>query len=247
MKSHKSTKIFTSKWLKTNWNSLLPQECLLCHSHVDSAPELLLCDYCYSSLPHIAIACSICSTPMSINSTSEICGACATSDRQWQSCYASYHYAEPISKFIHAFKYEHELRLTNTLCHELIDSIQLRNEPLPELLIPTPMHSQRLAKRGYNHSTVLAKHLSTELQIPWADVISKKTETSQLVGLDRKQRAKAIKNSFVLNQKVENNLNNKHVAIIDDVMTTGTTASLIASLLVKAGCSKIEVWCIART
>jgi len=212
-------------------NTLTPQQCVLCQSTIHTA------------------ACAICSTPMPLN-TKElegICGVCLKTNRHWSLCTAAYEYCEPVSDLIHQFKYQHELRLKYTLCHALIENVEFQ-ESLPDFLIPVPMHYSRLAKRGYNHSLILAKTLSERLNIPVIHAVKKVHETPSLTKLSSKERAKTIKQSFELDTVTTKNLlNGKHVAIIDDVVTTGTTSSEVAKVLLQAKPRDIVVWCIART
>jgi ComF family protein len=238
-------------------NTLFPQSCILCHSRITTAPAFLICEECEQSLPIIQTSCALCSTPLSTNSNcanlnsaksnSDLCGYCLNHQRPWQNCIVSFHYSEPISSLIHRFKYQHELRLIGTLSQKLIEEIRYRDSPLPDALVPVPMHSKRLAKRGYNHAAVLAKQISTQLNIPRKNIVKKTIETTQLVTLKESERKNALKNSFELNKNYLSDIKNWHIAIIDDVMTTGTTATKIAKLLAKSGCENIEVWCIART
>jgi len=245
LKALKEGKKESNHKLRNITNSLAPQRCVLCQSTIYTSPELLICDYCDDSLTRINMACAICSTPM--NSVEEICGVCLKTNRYWSLCTAAYQYCEPISLLIHQFKYQHELRLKYTLCHALIERLRLQHN-LPDLLIPVPMHYSRLAKRGYSHSLILAETLSESLNIPVINAVKKVRETPSLAKLSSTQRAKEIKQSFQLDSTISKNLlKDKHIAIIDDVVTTGTTSSEVAKVLQQAKPKDIEVWCIART
>jgi len=198
-------------------NTLTPQQCVLCQSTIHTAPKLLVCEYCENSFTRIQVACAICSTPMPLN-TKELEGICGVCLK------TNRHWS---------------------LCTAAYEYFQ---ESLPDFLIPVPMHYSRLAKRGYNHSLILAKTLSERLNIPVIHAVKKVHETPSLTKLSSKERAKTIKQSFELDTVTTKNLlNGKHVAIIDDVVTTGTTSSEVAKVLLQAKPRDIVVWCIART
>ena len=106
------------------------------------------------------------------------------------------------------------------------------------------MHPKRLRERGYNHSQLIAKHLSKELGIPLLDNSLIKTKhTSTQASQSLKQRQKNLLGSF----KVKKKLMLEHLAVVDDVVTTGATAEEIAKILKKNGVDYIQVWGIAHT
>ena len=113
----------------------------------------------------------------------------------------------------------------------------------PELIIPIPLHKQRYKKRGFNQSIEIAKNLSKMLDIP-LDTKSciRQRDTAHQVGLSSEDRRKNIKNAFVVRKAIKAN----HVAIVDDVITTGSTANELAIVLKKAGVSRVDVWSCSR-
>ncbi len=126
------------------------------------------------------------------------------------------------------------------LARELIDN----NIDSPDALIAVPMHVSRLRTRGYNHSALIAQNLSKTLNIPTLDnALTKLRKTTPQARLSLKQRRKNLKGSFELKKII----NAKSVAIIDDVVTTGSTAEEIAKILKKNGVDYVQVWGIAHT
>jgi ComF family protein len=123
---------------------------------------------------------------------------------------------------------------------ELIES----NFERPDALIAVPMHISRLRERGYNHSALIAQHLSKTLKIPLlTGNIGKSRATPPQARQDLKQRKKNLAGSF----KIKKNIYAKNVAIIDDVVTTGSTAEEIAKILKINGVDYVQVWGIAHT
>jgi ComF family protein len=113
----------------------------------------------------------------------------------------------------------------------------------PELLLPVPLGRARFADRGYNQANELATYVSHRLAIPMrTDLLVRTRDTLEQVGLDRKARRKNLRKAFALTQPIRE----QHVAILDDVVTTGSTANEIARVLKRAGAQQVEVWAVAR-
>jgi ComF family protein len=115
---------------------------------------------------------------------------------------------------------------------------------LPEVIIPIPLHPRRLAERGFNQALELARPISKALRIPLAyrNFLRVRNTVTQTT-LTKKYRAKNLKNAFVFKKYQAFN----HVALIDDVVTTGCTVNEMSRVLKKAGAKRIDVWCCART
>ena len=113
----------------------------------------------------------------------------------------------------------------------------------PDLIVPIPLHKTRYRQRGFNQVIEIGKTVSRELQIP-LDLTSclRHRDTPHQTALTAKQRRKNIKNAFSLIKPIHA----QHIAILDDVMTTGSTAHELAHLLKKAGVSRVDVWVCAR-
>lgn len=115
---------------------------------------------------------------------------------------------------------------------------------LPERLICVPLHPQRLRERGYNQALELAKPLARALRIPLdADALIRLRHTSAQTGLDAKARRRNLHAAFAVADPARLPA---HVAVIDDVMTTGTTLRECARVLRQAGVARVDVWALAR-
>ena len=116
----------------------------------------------------------------------------------------------------------------------------MQKENLPDVLIPIPLHKNKLKKRGFNQATLIAKKLSKKLDIPLEyNLITKVKDNVSQSGLDRDDRFKNVANVYTLKASGKLAIKNKHVCIIDDVITTGATVNECAKLLKKAGAKRV--------
>lgn len=116
--------------------------------------------------------------------------------------------------------------------------------PRPDLLLPVPLAKRRLRERGFNQAGMLGRWLSTQLGLTCDERLLLRTrETPAQQKLDARARRRNLRQAFALSGE----LTGKHVAIVDDVCTTGATAQAIAEVLRKAGARRVDVYCLART
>jgi ComF family protein len=236
--------------------SLIGPPCLLCGSMQASTDNY--CPACYQDLPHNLYCCSVCALPLhqAVNpnlSQNSICGQCLKHPPAFNQSHAAFHYLPPITSFIHAFKDRNNQvagRLLGAcLCRYLKEHI----DGLPDLIIPMPLHKQRLRERGFNQAKVIAQLLCKRLDVPYSDkLIHRQLHTPSQQGLNQKQRQKNLRQAFAVatSSKVKAELKGiKHVAIVDDVFTTGASANALAKCLRQASEDElfIEIWCVART
>jgi ComF family protein len=149
----------------------------------------------------------------------------------------------PARDSIHTLKYHAGFLQAHWLGTLMAQRLSLRVEPLPQLLIPVPLHRTRLMRRGYNQAQELARVIARSLAIELAPHAAKRVRTTpDQIGQTRAQRRKNLHGAFLVDQCVFG----KHIALLDDVMTTGATLTELAMAARKAGASKIEVWAAAR-
>ncbi|MGB5324626.1 MAG: ComF family protein [Pseudomonadales bacterium] len=142
----------------------------------------------------------------------------------------------------------HEAVLRDRRCNRPDDAVAINTgavmQPAIDLLLPVPLHSQRLRERGYNQALEIAKPLARSLSLPLLREACTRTDASRpQQGLKRRQRVDNLRHAFRCDERVRN----KRIAIIDDVMTTGSTADAVARSALCAGAAYCEVWCVART
>jgi len=112
------------------------------------------------------------------------------------------------------------------------------------LIVPVPLHRSRLRQRGYNQALELARPLAARLGVPLAhDVLVRSRDTSAQTELDRAARRRNVRGAFHLREAI---VLPDHVALFDDVMTTGATLAECARLLKRAGVRRVDAWALAR-
>lgn len=171
-----------------------------------------------------------------------ICGHCIKEPPHFDQAFIAYPFEEPLRSLLHQFKYHNGLYLGSFLSHLML---QAWKEPStkPQCLIPVPMHPYRLKTRGFNQAAILTKSLARKINLPYDLTSCKKIiNTAPQAGLNSQQRQKNLTGAFYTAP-----LPYEHVALVDDLLTTGNTANEIALSLKKAGVTKVDVWCCART
>ena len=221
---------------------LLPFTCVLCHrpGHAD----LDLCEACYHELPWISGACENCALPIP---EGKICGECIKNPHSYQSILALWLYKQPIDHFITNLKFQNQLlfsRLLGTLLFQKVKTTY-QDKPLPTCIIPVPLHRSRLKERGFNQALEIARPLSKnfKIAIDTTHCTRIKATAAQSSLLSLHERRRNIKNAFHINPLFQA----KHVAIVDDVVTTGHTVDELSKALTLIGVEKIDIWCCAKT
>lgn len=212
--------------------------CPLCR-----APGPGICSGCVADLPHNGHPCRRCAVPLppGVPSGGE-CGDCQAHPPSFDSTVAPLLYQAPVDELVAGFKYHHRLDLGRVLADRLADAADGR-PGRPQLLLPVPMDRRSLARRGFNQTVELTARLSRRLGIPWAaDRLHRPAARHQQRGLGRRARLRNIRGSFRVSGRLP-----AHVAIVDDVVTTGATVEELAATLRKAGVERITVWAVART
>lgn len=230
-----------NNWLNIIQNKLIPPRCILCGQ--PGFADLDLCLACFDDLPGNHNCCYRCGVHFEISLDGpQLCGRCLKKNPSFDETCAPYLYNDSLRYLITQLKfhqhYKHARLLGTLLARHLAETTEF-----PECLIPVPLHRNRYQQRGFNQSIEIARHLSRQLSIP-LDLKSciRNRDTSHQTGLPAKQRRKNMRKAF----SVINPLPYQHIAIIDDVMTTGATASALAETLKKHGVSRVDVWVCAR-
>ena len=156
---------------------------------------------------------------------------------------APFHYRYPVDSLIKKFKYDEEIRAAGPLVACLLKRINERTPVLPEVLIPIPLHRNRLYLRGYNQSQEICRILGHHLDIPVDNKsVVRARSTAEQHRLSAKQRRGNVRGAF----RIQTALAYRSVAIVDDVITTGATANEMAATLKRAGVKRVELWALAR-
>ncbi|OBW96472.1 phosphoribosyltransferase family protein [Gallibacterium salpingitidis] len=178
------------------------------------------------------------------------CGLCLLAPPKWQRIVFVSAFEEPIRSLIYRFKFNQDYWLDRSLARWLLLAVReakrTHNLSLPDLLIPVPLHHQRQWRRGYNQASLLARYLSHWLNIPFRqDLIQRQRATESQRGKSAEQRQKNLAQAFKLVKPLPVGI--KSIALIDDVITTGTTMEEICHCLQQVGVQEIQVWALCKT
>ncbi|SEO85879.1 ComF family protein [Pseudomonas sp. NFACC39-1] len=226
-------------WLKNK------QSCLLCGETTDTPHPI--CTPCESELPWLGDQCSICALPLPMAGLR--CGQCARQPPAFERVLAPWAYDFPIDSLIARFKHQAKWPLGRLMGELLAQSLQHQfNEGLepPDALVPVPLANRRLRQRGFNQASMLARWLSATLKIPCEEQLLRRVQdTPAQQALDARARRQNLRQAFAVTPHAV--LGNRHLALVDDVLTTGATAQALARLLLDAGAARVDVYCLART
>jgi len=226
------------QWVARLQDLLFPAHCRLCGS--PAATAFRLCPACEQELPWLAAGCVQCARAVA---TQTRCGRCQKRPPPFDCTTALFHYRPPVDHLLKRLKFGNELAIAPLLAGMLAGSLSLRSEPLPGLLVAVPLHRTRLRERGFNQAALLATRLGERLAIPVAQrLCTRRRATHPQSLLSPTARRLNLRNAF----DVHGTPPATHVAVVDDVMTTGHTAGELARVLKQAGVQRVEVWVIAR-
>ncbi|MGY2175302.1 double zinc ribbon domain-containing protein [Pseudomonas azotoformans] len=222
------------------------QTCLICDEATESADSV--CNVCETELPWLIEHCNLCALPLPMEGL--ICGQCQKHPPAFKQVIAPWTYSFPVDSLISRFKHQARWPLGQMLARLLTQHLQHRfdNTGLtrPDCLLPVPMARKRLRERGYNQALMLARWLSSDLNIPYDEhLLLRPHETVAQQALDAKTRQRNLLGAFALAPDAR--VQGRHFALVDDVLTTGATAHSLARLLMNAGARQVDVYCVART
>jgi len=220
---------------------LFPGHCRLCGSKTRGEPEL--CPSCRHDLPWLENACRQCAHPLHASHAHNLCGHCQKQPPAFDRTTALFHYRPPIDHLIRRFKFAEELQVGSLLSGLLAARLAERDGDLPGVLLPVPLHPARLRNRGFNQATEIARHVGRKLQIETDYRLCRRKRNTQAQSLlSPTARRLNLRNAFAVHHPP----GALHVAIVDDVMTTGHTSNELARAVKKAGAERVEIWVIAR-
>ena len=226
-------------WLTSN------QYCLLCDERADG--PLALCGACENELPWLAARCRICALPL--GDGGPLCAECLRRAPSFSRVEAPWRYAFPIDSLITRFKHQARWplgRLLGELLARHLRHAYREDLSRPELLLPVPLGRRRQRQRGFNQAALLARWLGPALDLPVRERwLLRPRETDAQQTLDAQARRGNLRHAFALAPGAE--VRGRHLALVDDVLTTGATCEALARLLLRAGAARVDVYCLART
>lgn len=224
---------------------ILPRVCAVCGFVSDNC-DIDLCSCCKIHLPWREASCYHCGLPLLQANETATCNKCQDSLPLYNRVCVLFNYEQPIRKLIGTLKFGKQLYPARVFGNLLANAVQDKwyiAQDLPEVLIPVPLHSKRFKERGYNQAEEICKSLHKSLNIPLNNnVCIRVKHTAAQSKLKRSQRIRNLTAAFAVN----NSVGYKHVAVIDDVVTTGSTIRAMCMVLLASGVECIDVWCVSR-
>lgn len=223
----------------TNIGALLwPPRCLLCGDAGEAGRDL--CARCHADLPWNRAACARCALPLP--EAAPACGACLRTPPPVTVTQAVFVYGFPVDRLLPRLKFHKSLAAGRLLAQ--LAAQRLAEADRPDALVPVPLHRARLRTRGYDQALELARPLARQLQLPLRDDLLRRARaTAPQSRLDAKARRRNVRDAFETTAK---SALPTHVALFDDVMTTGATLHAAARALRRAGVQRVDAWVCAR-
>lgn len=230
-----------SRWTRilTWWR---PGRCLLCLAPLAAGEEL--CAPCAASLPHLTRACARCAAPLpAATPPGSACGRCQVRPPPYAAAHAAFRYQPPLDALIKRLKFQRKLGVARLLGARLAQSLRASSAPLPDIVMPVPLHRRRLRERGFNQSLeiarVIVRALGGRLD---ARGVRRVRATMPQARLARDARRANLRNAFRAHRRYDG----LRVAIVDDVLTSGHTVAALTRCLRAAGAREVLVWVAAR-
>lgn len=219
---------------------LMPAACALCGARCDQD----LCADCDRALPRLGPGCPQCAAPVAgiACDAPAPCGRCQRRPPAYDRVRALYSYALPVDRMILGLKYGRRIDWARVLGERLANRIAASGSDI-DVIIPVPLHRQRLRERGYNQSLELTRPVAARLDRPLVlRGVTRARATAPQTGLSATLRRRNMRNAF----DVTRDFDGRRIAMVDDVMTSGATVDAFARCLKRAGAAYIEVWVVAR-
>ena len=257
------------RWLAAGAQWLLPARCLVCAEAGDAGLDL--CAACHSALPRNDLACPRCALPMGLPAAVQLpvaarasaaavpareqwpspaacatgppamCAACLQRPPPLDATWAAFLYAAPLDRLLPRYKFHGDLAAGRLLAQLMAQAWS--GDVRPQALGPVPLHQARLRRRGYDLALELARPLATALDLPLrCDLLQRVRATAAQSELDAAARRRNLRGAF----RAGGRGLPAHVALVDDVMTTGATVHAAAEALRRAGVARVDAWVCAR-
>ncbi len=192
-------------------------------------------------------ACPRCALPCP---EGQVCGACLRQPPPYTACIAAVRYDFPWDRLMARLKFQAQPELASLLAgllHRALQAAAPAGASPADWVLPVPLSPARLAERGYNQAWELARRVARLQHLPArADLLLRLRDTPHQVGLSRRERERNLGDALWVDRRVAD-LAGRHVALVDDVLTTGGTAVAATQALHAAGAASVQVWVVART
>lgn len=233
-------------WKTICLDLLFPPRCLLCEQSLGIEEVAPLCRECRGNIAYLRPPfCRCCGEKVAGGADRHhLCGRCLTHPPPFLRARACIRYAQPVSELLHRLKYGGDTAVLPGLEHIIRHAGSLEM-PQPDLIVPVPLHPQRLKERGLNQSVVLARlFFPDSLRNLRPDVLIRQRNTPAQTSLNGPARRKNLRGAFAVVEKAR--VQGRMVCLVDDVYTTGTTVSECSRTLLRAGAREVVVLTLAR-
>ena len=224
---------------------LFPPCCAACQARPFVPARNRLCHDCLeSAMPIEPPVCTVCGRPFhGPQGTGHICGLCIKDPPSFNTARSVFQYQGSVRTLIHRIKYNDDgyaLSALSSMARErvLLDHLK------PDMVIPVPLHSKRLRKRGFNQSLRLAGTIFPHIP-QGIDVLTRILNTKPQTELSMKERFRNVRNAFEVANSLPEGV--ETILLLDDVYTTGATVRACAKALKRAGAKEVHVFTVART
>ncbi|MBR7800738.1 ComF family protein [Undibacterium fentianense] len=226
---------------------LLPEHCAICGL---TSPKGI-CEACQHDYFRNAVnRCRQCAIPLE-DSFARVCGQCLLTRPKFDRTIVCTNYLAQVDSLVLGLKFGKNLRYARIIAEQLasrIQPLQQQDQIWPDLLCPVPLSRQRLCTRGFNQSMEMARPLAQALELPICpDLVWRARDTEQQSSLHPEQRVHNVRGAFVINPAEQAQIEGRHIGLVDDVITTGTTLNEIAGLLKRHGAATVTNFIFART
>lgn len=222
-------------------NAIMPVRCAFCGTRTGGANERI-CGGCVDDLPWIGSACARCAVPLAVALPAGVhCASCQARPPPFIATIAPLRYEFPVDAGLKALKFGRRLYYATAFA-DLLAAYMHRLPAGPDALLPVPLHRRRQSVRGFNQARELCRPLARRFDLPIADVARRRRATSYQSGLSASERRKNMRDAFTANGAGQY----RHIAIVDDVVTTGETTRQLAKVLLDNGVKHVSVLAVAR-
>lgn len=222
-----------------------PARCLLCGQPGHRGCDL--CADCRARLPWNHSACGVCAIPLppvvgAGVADGQTCGRCLRRRPPQTACVAAFVYGFPLNRLLPRAKFHGDLAAARLLAGLMTEATA--GAARPDAIVPLPLHPGRLRQRGYDQALELARPLAAAMGLPLlGTALYRQRDTAPQSQLDAQQRRRNLRNAFAIRPGA---VLPEHVAVVDDVMTTGATLHAAALALRRAGVARVDGWMCAR-
>ena len=224
---------------------LAGRRCQLCAAVLDDPSDHPLCPECASKLePRRGGHCPLCGTCYADpGSPAYLCLTCRMSPPPWSGLAFHGPYDGPLKELVHRHKFGHEHGLGRLLSFLARQAWALRGLGRPDVIVPVPMLPGHVLRRGFNQSAELARMLGRTMSLrPLTHALVKTRETRTQSSLGRAARRGNVAGAFAASTEIRE----RHILIVDDVMTTGATMTACVRACLEVGAAKVDVFVLAR-